>query len=58
MVFFIRFTALCSIRLRQPLQFTEEEHGPASDSETDTAPETEEAPTKIGFFWSFGAAAP
>ena len=37
MVFFIRFTALCSIRLRQPLQFTEEEHGPASDSETDTA---------------------
>ena len=43
------FHSFYRVRLRQPLQFTEEEHGPASDSETDTAPETEEAPTRAGF---------
>ncbi|CAE7458960.1 Tex9 [Symbiodinium sp. CCMP2456] len=39
---------LGGISTRQPLQFTEEEHGPASDSETDTAPETEEVESSSG----------
>ncbi|CAE7365408.1 TEX9, partial [Symbiodinium necroappetens] len=37
---------------RQPLQFTEEEHGPASDSETDTAPETEEVESSSDERWN------
>lgn len=40
------------LRLLQPLQFTEEEHGPASDSETDTAPETEEVESSSDERWN------